>query len=508
MTKSRIFLYLCFSFIGGIFWSSFFYPLNFKGFLIFGIILIIVFWRNKKIMVAGFCVLMFALGIFRYDSIILDYESFPRQNSDKVILKGAVIKEPEVRLNNTKLTVRVENFQETRSETRILIATNRYPEYQYGDLLKIEGRLDEPKIFPDFNYKGYLAKDGINYIMYNPQIVLIKHDVFCDKKVAEKNFQFLVSNFQCYKYKLYKTLLNIKNKLKENTDKFISSPQSAILNGIILGDTGEFSDDLKNKLNITGTRHITAVSGMNVTIIGEILFFTLIAIGFWRRQAFFLSIIILVLFVLMIGAPASAVRAGIMGGLLIFSQIFSRISNSSRTVIFAGAVMLAQNPLLLKFDAGFQLSFAAVFGIIYLKPVFDRWFSKLPKIFGFRDILAMTLSAQAGVFPILVYNFGQISIISPFVNILIVSLIPLVTVAGFLATSVGMIWQTLGQILSWPVWLVLAYIVKIIDWFSFFPYAFISIEKGSWILIAGYYIVLIWLVKRWKRREKFLILNQ
>lgn len=502
MTKSKIFFYLCLSFIGGVSWSSFFYPKIFWGFLIFGVILTSILWKNKKIMVAGFCVLVFTFGILRYNLTLSNYESqFLDQesritNQELIVLKGTVVKEPDIRIDSIRLTISAESMS-----SKILVTANRYPEYQYGDLLEITGRLEEPKIFPDFDYRGYLMKEGIRYVIYNPQILLIEHNTFCGKKIME---EYPISNTQCYRYKLYKTLSNIKNGLENNIDNFISSPQSGILNAIIWGDEQGIPNDLKDKLNITGTRHIVAVSGMNITIIGGILFSFLIAVGFWRRQAFFFSIIILILFILMIGAPASAVRAGIMAGLLIFAQIFGRVSRISRAVIFAGAAMLVQNSLLLKYDVGFQLSFAAVLGIIYLKPTFDRWFSKFPKNFGVKDILSMTLSAQFAAFPILIYNFGQISAISPFVNILIVSLLPLLTIAGFGVATIGAAWQNLGQVLSWPLWLILTYVVKIIDWFSQFLFASVSVGKGSWVLVVGYYAVLIWLVRKSKIKYQIL----
>ena len=119
--------------------------------------------------------------------------------------------------------------------------------------------------------------------------------------------------------------------------------------------------------------------------------------------------VLIAFFIIMTGFQSSAVRAGIMGGLFLLGQYLGRMSVSSRSIVIAAALMLAHNPLLLKLDVGFQLFFLAMIGIIYLMPVFQDWFRKIPAMFQLRNILAMTLSAQIFTLPILIYNFGYLS---------------------------------------------------------------------------------------------------
>jgi competence protein ComEC len=129
---------------------------------------------------------------------------------------------------------------------------------------------------------------------------------------------------------------------------------------------------------------------------------------------------------------------------------------------------LAVNPLLLRFDVGFQLSFLAVSGIIFLSPwlrkalliLFKKRFSTL------QEILAMTFSAQVFTLPIMVFGFGQISLIAPLSNILILPILPLILGLGFAFCLFGLIWNPLAWILSWPIWLMLSYLLGIVDWFS------------------------------------------
>jgi len=190
-----------------------------------------------------------------------------------------------------------------------------------------------------------------------------------------------------------------------------------------LGDKRRLSEELKEKLNIAGVRHITAISGMHIMILSGVLMYLAMALGLWRGQAFYFALIILILFIIMVGLPASAVRAGIMVFFYLLAEKVGRPKSGSRAIVFAATCMLIANPLLLKLDVGFQLSFLAVMGITYLMPL-------LQKFLKFR-LLAMTLSAQVFTLPILIYNFGYVSFAAPITNILIVPLLPFIMGLGF-----------------------------------------------------------------------------
>ena len=123
-------------------------------------------------------------------------------------------------------------------------------------------------------------------------------------------------------------LFSFKNKFKEIARNFVSPPEVGILEALVFGDEGKISQEWKDKLNLTGTRHIVAVSGMNITIIASLILSFILSLGLWRRQAFYLTIFLLILFILMIGAPASAVRAGIMAAVLMLAQRFGRLRSA------------------------------------------------------------------------------------------------------------------------------------------------------------------------------------
>ncbi len=443
--------------------------------------------------------LVFIGGVFLVSPYLIEKQKSPLMNyndSEKDFLFiGKVTKEPDKKSDSVKLTVETEMG-------KVLVTTGIYPEYAYGDVLKIKGKLKTPAIFAaskeaslapkereEFNYKNYLAKEGIYSVAYWPKI-----------EILERN----KGNF------IYQAIFKFKNRMTESIEKIMPFPEASLLEGLILGNKQVFSQDLKESLNLTGTSHIVAVSGMNIVILSNILMFVLIGLGMWRNQAFYFVLVLICLFIIMVGAPASAIRAGIMSSILLFAQKIGRLSNATRIMIFAAAIMLALNPLLLRFDVGFQLSFLAVLGLIYIKPVFDEWIMKIIKKEQLRfwvQIITMTLAAQIATLPILIYNFGRISFISPIANILIVPLLSYVTAIILVFSGATFIWSFLGKILVWPAYFVTTYILRLIEWFSKIPFAAKEISNVHWVFLVGYYVLLvgflIWHHKR-KSRQVFL----
>jgi len=515
MTASKVLFYFCLSFISGIFLSSILEisQLTILGLLILGVFLISVFWKYKKPVTVGFCLLILVTGVWRYQQaelkIINDELRQFNDSEQDITLIGVVAREPDIREKSIKLTIEVEEISSEQDSQeikgRVLVTIWRYPEYQYGDRLKITGKLETPKEFPDFNYKDYLSKDGIYSLIYFPKIELLENEIDGGPTSI-----------------IYGKVLEIKQKLRESIEQNLSPPQSSILGAMILGDKKQLSEDLKEKLNIAGVRHITAISGMHVAILTAILMTVLIGFGLWRRQAFYLTIILIFFFILMTGFQPSAIRAGIMGFLFLLGQHLGRLSVSSRAVVWAGALMLIQNPLLLRLDVGFQLSFLAIMGIIYLMPIFQSWFTPLDSkhLTGFkkilnhlkkllspvRNILAMTLSAQIFTLPILIYNFGYMSSVAPITNLLIVPLLPFIMGLGFIFGIFGILWQPLGWLLSLPCWLLLTYLTKIIDIFSKIPFAAPTF-KISWVWLIIFYLVLGYFTWRLNEKQKLKFLN-
>ena len=219
---------------------------------------------------------------------------------------------------------------------------------------------------------------------------------------------------------------------------------------MLLGDKSGFEPSFKVELARSGTTHLVALSGFNVHLVVQAVAF-LLALLLPRRGVFLTTVVIIVLFVLMVGAEASIVRAAIIGVLVLAAREIGRLSSIGHAVLGAALLMLVADPGS-AFALGFQLSFASFLGMIYLAPAIQQRFrSDFPKDYSslnLRTLAIETVSAEAAVAPLLAFYFGAVSLMGLLVNILVLSLIPLTMLLGFLLIAVGAFAPALGGALA------------------------------------------------------------
>ena len=208
-----------------------------------------------------------------------------------------------------------------------------------------------------------------------------------------------------------------------------NEPQASLLNGILIGNTDGMPDRLQNSFLATGTTHIVALSGFNVTIIMAIVVHWLITfIG--RRWAWIPALILLIAFVVMSGASASVVRAAIMAVIVQTGLFIGRPIQIGRLLAYTVLIMAWVNPLVVFHDLGFQLSFLATVGLVALDQPVASLLPWVSEKLGLRENLATTLSAIIMTEPLLLWRFGRLSLVAPVVNLLVVPLIPLSMALG------------------------------------------------------------------------------
>ncbi|MEA2092842.1 MAG: ComEC/Rec2 family competence protein [Patescibacteria group bacterium] len=449
ITFSKVFLFYSLSFILGILFA----PISFLIGVVFCLLLFYILSKDHLITV--FCLLFFVASFYCFH--LAEYNSY---SESKTSFTGRVIETSFIGEEAQSLTIK--NKQE-----KAVVYTYNYPKYQCGETVLVRG---EETVFNDKKYSNYLRKEGVVSVFQYPVVEL--------KKEKE-------TSFHCF-------LLSQKEKLKINIEKSLPAPHRFLLEAMILGERGSFTDDFNEKLSISGTRHITAISGMHIVILSGILFFIFLIAGIKKGISALLTIIMIAIFILFVGAPASAVRAGIMGGVVLLATIVNRKANPLRLLTFVGAVMLFFNPFLLHYDLGFQLSFLAVLGIITLYPRIKKvlmsrfnFFKKREKL---TDVIAITTGAQIFVFPLILYNFGHISIFSIFANVLIVPLLPFIMIAGFLTALTGWI------IFSIPTFVILSFIIFIINLTYNLPFSAIYITGVPTLLIFLLYAQLLTII--------------
>jgi len=491
LSKSKIFLYLCLSFISGIFVVSL---VNISitalgGFFVLGLIFVATFWsRNKRIVIVGFCVIFFALGISRYMQKEQVGNLSQLNGKGRLTIVGAINDLPDRRQTSQKLVVKAQWLVVSGKWSVVsglaLATTKLYPEYNYGDKIEITGQLKEPENFDDFDYQSYLAKSDIYSVIGFPEIKVLE--------IGQGS-------------KLKTGLFWLKKKFENVLVRTLPEPQASFMAGLTLGEKKTLPEDLTEAFKKTGTTHIVALSGYNISILAS-FFMTIFGWFMLRRNLrFWLAVLAIIFFTILTGASASVVRAAIMGVLVLLARQEGRMYNIRNALVFAGACMVFISPKILRFDIGFQLSFMATAGLIWLAPVFFKWLEKLPKLVGLKEILIATLSAQLAVLPLLLIYFGQLSLISPLVNLLILILIPQTMLFGFLTGIVGMIWLLPAQLFAWISWLYLTFELSVIKFFANLPLAIVNL-KWNWLLAIAYYFVVSFFLYKFYKKQKGVIL--
>lgn len=259
----------------------------------------------------------------------------------------------------------------------------------------------------------------------------------------------------------------------EVINRVLPEPHAGLLAGILFGIKSSISTDLYDALIATGTLHIAALSGMNITILTRLFFSTFIAF-LPRWISSILTVGVIVGFVLFVGPSPSIVRAAIMGSITILAPLTGRMSTAIITWVVAIASMVLVDTMLIS-NLSFQLSALASLGMILFSKRMYMEETGTKKVIGWiKEELITTLSAQVFTIPLIVFTFGRISLISPITNILIGWTIPIITVLGFCVSIIGWMWLPLGQLVAWVTWVFLEWLIQAVIITSNIPLASIG----------------------------------
>lgn len=416
-------------------------------------------------------ILLTTIAVVRYLFFIPKAPDFNSLVGKTVTVEGKIIESPDERLNSQQLKIKINN-----QKTYILVSTNKLTKYEYGDILKIEGELSRPENFitsqgKEFNYVKYLANQDIYFLLKYPKIEIIS-----------RNNGNMIYSF------LYKT----KDLFVKSINNVIDLPESSLAGGLVLGLKGGFDEDMRNNLIETGTIHIVALSGYNVSVVAEGVMKVFKQI-FSQNISIVLGIIMILLFVIMTGAEATAVRAGVMATIMLVGRMTGRKYLAGRALVITALIMIAFDPRTIT-DISFQLSFVATTGVLFLTPKIFGWFYFLPIRFGIREMVASTMSATISVLPLVLYSTGVLSIVSLLVNSLILLFIPYAMLFVFIAGILGLVSRIIAMPFGFVAYVILHYILSIIDIFGSFSFSSFTIHSFPLTITIILYVILIWWV--------------
>ncbi len=328
------------------------------------------------------------------------------KDGDKVRILAKITSEP----------IRSTSYQKT-SLAGVTIFLPVFPEIYYGDKVLVEGRVKDGKITQPEKFE------------------IIKEADF---------------------------LSIVRKKLLDFYKKSFPEPHSSLVAGVVVGSkdtTSAFFESLK----ATGTMHVVVASGMNVTLVAGFLINSLVMF-INRKKAIPAALVGIWIYSLVSGFNAPIIRAAIMGSIALFAQEAGRIYHSLRTLFLTGLVMLFINPLWIA-DLGFILSFLATTSLILFTKAFERRLYFIPALI--REGFVTSLAAQIGVTPLMFLTFGQLNIVSPLINALVLWVVPLITIIGMFSGILALAFPVMGKLLLYLSYPLTTWFITIIDLFSF-----------------------------------------
>lgn len=411
-------------------------------------------WKKPKQRFAFLVAAGLILGLFRvsFADFLYQREASVFTAEQQITLRGTVVAFPSVRdaqatyLIDTEESLQKNNWQSIQG--RVLLHTNRYPEFQYGDRLVFSC---VPK-FSEYDRSARLVQKAVASCDTSDGVEKIS------ARNADPVMQFLFEGRAKFLARLHAS---------------IAEPQAGLLAGLLVGERSA-SEDLQINFRRTGTAHMVAISGWNVSLVTIALFEMLVATCLNRKRAFWATLLLLIGFVGVVGAGASVVRAAIMGGLVLLGNYTGRAGTALRLVLVAATIMLIGNPWLLRYDLGFDLSFAATIGLLLLAPSLEHHLRFVPERFRLRALLSETLAATLATLPLAIPTFHTISFIAPLANILVLSLVPLTTFVGVVSVLCSAV-PIVGPFLLTLAWVFASAIIGFVEYFGTLPMASASV---------------------------------
>ena len=361
-----------------------------------------------------------------------------------------------------------------------LVRQRAAPYFRYGDVLRLEGRLETPPSFDDFDYREYLARQGIAAVMPFPRAALVDED------------QGSWALGRVYA---------LRHRLADSLQEGLPQPHASLAQAVLLGLRGGLPDDVREDFLATGTGHLLAISGLHV---GVLLGLTLVASraalggGRWHLLA---PLAALWVYALLSGMAPPVVRAAIMGTLFLAARFSGRPGAGLPALSLAAAVMVGLDPALLR-NVSFQLTFTTMASLLLLAPPIE---AHLNAMFGLRPdgrgrslaaAPAVGIAATVGTLPLLAFAFHRFSLLGIPTTLLAMPALPPLLVGSAITGALGLVWGPLGTAAGIVTWLPISYLLWLVSALGVFSSKEVDAEDGAPWLFAAFYGVLILLAAR------------
>ena len=412
------------------------------------------------------------LGLWRFEAAQASPPAILVQG--QVSVQGRVVSDPEGTSTRTKFTLELEaisrnagwqggEWAEQEGKALVyahppaeLVDQRSRPYFRYGDHLQLTGSLTRPEPIEDFDYPAYLESQGIYAVLWAQEA-----EVLAAGEGATGGRATLTAMTSGVKGSIY----DLRRRLAASLETALPPTEAALAQALLLGLRGQLPDAVVENFRQTGTAHLLAISGLHLGIL------LILTVGLLHRllgqhtaAPIVLALGMVWLYVLVSGAPASVVRAAIMGSVYLAAMGLGRPRESLLPALALSAVvMTALEPAVVS-QISFQLSFTAMAGIALTLPWHDVVAQAIanrmeragwaggPAVGVVLTWLAsgviISAAATVATFPLVALNFGRLPLLGIPTTILATPLLPFALVGGMATGLAGMVHPLLGQIVG------------------------------------------------------------
>ena len=437
-----------------------------------------------------FCIIIFSIIS---NSIVIfqnqKYESYYK-DGEEIIVEAIVISDAQEKEYNYvyKIKILCADNNDKYKNTYLYLKTSKKSteKLKYGDKIEVKGSFTEAssqRNYGGFNYKEYLKSLKIYGTIKANQLKVLSGDCL--------NNVFNLAN-------------QVSSMMKQKIDSSMEETQAAIIKGIIFGDSSDIEKEIQENFRISSISHVLAVSGMHVSylVIGIQLFLKSI-IG--KRKTRFITIVFLIFYMFITGFSPSVVRASMMSILLIGGEILYRKNDIWTSMAISLFLILIYNPFLIE-NIGLQFSYIGTMGIMILhKSVFSflknikiknkKWKYKFNRkaiffISKIKEILAVTLSAQLAIFPIMIYHFNLFGVYFLISNLLVSVMIGPIIIFSTIFIVFSFIFNPISKVICIVLKLLIQMLI-IISNLAELPFSKLYLSTPKIWMILLYYILII-----------------
>jgi len=430
--------------------------------LLISIFSFIIFRKKEIIASLSLFTSFMLLGAF---VMAVDWKSkqipLPQLSDDHIVYKATITSTPAIKNGKFSCDITTSSFNR-KYKLKAYISSDTTLSLSVGDQLICQSRWNEPRNFfdaPHFDYALYLKRHGYTATTFiaNPQKcnntdnslslqpIILRNKLLniliptTTDSTPTQSAATITDTTSSTPTQSAATITNITD-ITDLTDSTLTQ-SAAIVSAMVLGDKSQLSQQTKNDYSASGASHVLALSGLHISIILSIL--SILLHNTKKRTGSLIKLIFIWAFAFLVGLPISIIRVAIMFSIIFLTELIQRQALSLNSLFVAALTILIFSPQSL-FDVSFQLSFTAVFFILITNKYFwaritNKTYLKRRYTIRFLNFLLVSLSAQLGTLPLILYHFGQIPVYFIITNIFIGLFATAILSLGLLTLAISFI---------------------------------------------------------------------